>query len=280
MSFMKTIPWLKKSPDSICKLCLVAGLLLSGSSLPASSGTLPMVDLVSPRDGAVYRVGDPIELEAVAVDPDEYAASLEFHSGMGKIAESTLVFVREPDKGQPIRHAALWENAPPGRHIITAKALDDSGLAGVSQERMIEVTGGIVPNPAQPVITAIRIEKDHVVVDGEVPAGVMKVTLESRDRLGAGAWQPRVVTRTEGKGGAVTYRLAKSASIELLRLRADSSDPLPASFYNGTNQFNGPMSSTLVTRSDVETSINSTAAGPADKSAAGAADRSVVESDI
>ncbi len=67
---MKTIPWLKKSPDSICKLCLVAGLLLSGSSLPASSGTLPMVDLVSPRDGAVYRVGDPIELEAVAVDPD------------------------------------------------------------------------------------------------------------------------------------------------------------------------------------------------------------------
>ncbi len=163
---------------------------------------------------------------------------------------------------------ACWSGAPP--RVEIANALPK-----------IEVAGGIVTNLREPVITAVRIEKENVIVEGDIPAGVLKVTLESRDRLGAGAWQPRLVQRTEGQGGPMTFRLLKGPAIELLRLRADSTDPLPLSFYKGTNQFNGAIISGSVLAEDANKSLVPVA-GIADRTAEGTAtaDRSVVESDI
>ena len=40
----------------------------------------------------------------------------------------------------------------------------------------------------QPVITSVRLEGTNVVVTVQVPAGVKRVTLECRGRLGAGNW--------------------------------------------------------------------------------------------
>src|SRR6266508_2475352 len=75
---------------------------------------------------------------------------------------------------------------------------------------------------AEPVITSIRLEGTNVVVLALVPAGVTKVTLESCRRLGEEAWTPRAVARLEGEGGEVTFRLALSPDIEMLRVRADA----------------------------------------------------------
>jgi hypothetical protein len=88
-----------------------------------------------------------------------------------------------------------------------------------------------------PTITAVRIEDTNVVVTAQVPAGIRRVTLECRERFGPGVWEPRAVARTDGTGGSVTFRLARSRQIELMRVRADASEPLPASFYEGASSF-------------------------------------------
>jgi hypothetical protein len=91
----------------------------------------------------------------------------------------------------------------------------------------------------QPVITSIRREQSNIVVVAQGPAGIRCVTLESRARLGAGAWEPRAITRLDGGGGTTTFRVAYSRQLELLRVRADANEPLPAAFYTGTNTFAG-----------------------------------------
>jgi hypothetical protein len=99
------------------------------------------------------------------------------------------------------------------------------------------------PEDQQPVITSIRQEGTNVVVIARVPAGIKKVTLECRSRLGAGTWAPRAVIRLDGVGGEVALRLPKSERLEVLRVRADAEEPLPAAFYSGTNSFSGQPSS-------------------------------------
>lgn len=76
-----------------------------------------------------------------------------------------------------------------------------------------------------------------MVVTAHVPPGIRRITLESRERFGRGTWEPRAVSRLDGSGGQITFRLARSRLIELMRVRADASEPLPASFYEGASSF-------------------------------------------
>jgi hypothetical protein len=69
------------------------------------------------------------------------------------------------------------------------------------------------------------------------------VELEGRARIGMGAWEPRAVARLDGKAGTTSFRLRRSRQLELLRVRGDADDPLPASFYAGTNRFSGEAAS-------------------------------------
>jgi hypothetical protein len=100
------------------------------------------------------------------------------------------------------------------------------------------------PIPDPPVIRSARVELGQLVARVQVPAGVRKLTLESRTRLGAGAWVPRAVERLDGQAGEVTFRLPMSAQLEVLRVRGDARDPLPALFYTGQTNFAGAVSST------------------------------------
>jgi hypothetical protein len=92
-----------------------------------------------------------------------------------------------------------------------------------------------------PAISAIRLEGSGVAVVVQVPAGIKKVTLECRARLGAGAWVPRALARLEGNGGELVFRLPKSERMEMLRVRGDAGEPLPSFFYRGTNSFAGQI---------------------------------------
>lgn len=129
-------------------------------------------------------------------------------------------------------------------------------------------------------ITHVRVESAEVVVTVAVPPGVRKVTLESRTRLGAGTWVPRAVQRLEGlKAETVTFRLPKSAAIELLRVRGDEDEPLPAEFYDGQKTFNGQVSQSAgdvaaLVYTDLGTRENVPTVG------GGTETREVVESDI
>jgi len=74
-----------------------------------------------------------------------------------------------------------------------------------------------------------------------VPKGIKKVTLEGRPRLGSGNWTPRAIKRVDGTGGLLVFRLASAKSNELLRVRGDEKETLPAAFYKGTTEFNGQV---------------------------------------
>jgi hypothetical protein len=133
--------------------------------------------------------------------------------------------------------------------------------------------------PERPRIETISVSGQTVAVTVRVPAGIRKVTLESRSRVEAGAWVPRAVERLDGTGGVVTFRLPLSAQIELLRVRGDASEPLPAAFYAGTNKFGGAVStapqSDLVRNGSFD---GLTGTPPAE--VGGGGERAVVESDI
>ena len=126
----------------------------------------------------------------------------------------------------------------------------------------------------RPRITRIDLEGTNVVVTARVPAGLRKLTLESRARLVAGAWVPRTVARLDGSGGDWIFRLPRTEPYEMLRVRADVSEPFPLAFYQGTQAFFGPPG----IGADREGGL-----GPVDVIAGGAADtgtgRAVVESD-
>ena len=88
-----------------------------------------------------------------------------------------------------------------------------------------------------PIIESIQVRDTHLVVSAHVPEGIVRVILESRERLREGAWTPVAVQRLDGLGGRVHFQLRRTAAAAVLRVRADATEPLPASFYAGTNVF-------------------------------------------
>jgi hypothetical protein len=82
-----------------------------------------------------------------------------------------------------------------------------------------------------PRITSIQLEDEQLRVTVNVPPGLRKVALESRPRLGPGGWEPRSVARLNGEGGEVVFRLPVAERLEVLRVRAEVEEPLPASFF-------------------------------------------------
>lgn len=87
-------------------------------------------------------------------------------------------------------------------------------------------------------ITHVTVEDGQVVVIVSIPEGLRKITLESRPTSGPGVWQPRAVARIQGEPAEITFRLPLSRDLELLRVRGDASEPLPAAFYQGETAFN------------------------------------------
>ena len=142
-----------------------------------------------------------------------------------------------------------------------------------------------------PVITSIRLEGTNVVVAASAPAGITKVTLESCRRLGGAAWTPKAVGRLDGGGGELTFRLALSPDLELLRVRADAREALPDLFYRGPSSFDGQPVSNAGGGPAVPGGVNGTAwggsviafnanASPSGTDAPAAPPRAVTESDI
>ncbi|MEW6161138.1 MAG: beta-propeller domain-containing protein [Verrucomicrobiota bacterium] len=91
----------------------------------------------------------------------------------------------------------------------------------------------------KPSILSIGVEQNELVVTIAVPAGAKRITLQSTRRLGQGGWIPRAVRLIEEPVESVTLRLAMSEELEILRVRAEDKQGLPASFFKGTNAFAG-----------------------------------------
>lgn len=123
---------------------------------------------------------------------------------------------------------------------------------------------------ASPVITSIVPNRTNAIIEVSIPVGVKRVVLESRSRLDAGAWTPAAVGQTDGKGGLLKFRIPLSDKMEVLRVRADYSLPLPAAFYGPTNAFWGAPTN----------NVSLPEAIASDGRNLGPAEREVVESDV
>ena len=89
-------------------------------------------------------------------------------------------------------------------------------------------SGLAAPEADRPEIVSIQLEVSEVVVTVRVPKGIKKVTLEGRSRLGIGNWAPRAVERVDGTGGLLVIRIAYNRANEILRVRGDAKEELPA----------------------------------------------------
>jgi hypothetical protein len=98
----------------------------------------------------------------------------------------------------------------------------------------------VLAQSATPMITGCRLEGTNVVVTAQIPAGLRSITLEGSDRLGRLGWVPRAVTNLETGGGSVSLRVPMARSMEVIRVRASASQPLPEAFFQGTNVFSAP----------------------------------------
>jgi len=92
----------------------------------------PAVRLTKPLDGQTFVAPVNIPLRAVTVDPDGYVPHIEFYAGTNLIGQQSRYFFVPPPPGQEIVYEMVWTNAPPGRHVLTARAQDDRGAESVS----------------------------------------------------------------------------------------------------------------------------------------------------
>ena len=131
---------------------------------------------------------------------------------------------------------------------------------------------------APPEITSIQIERTNVLVSVRVPPGLRRVTLECRERAGRGAWEPRGVSRVDGAGARVTFRLPRERAVELIRVRGEAVETAPAAFFTGTNSFAEQSTGSNPMDAVKYRDVTTTAVGGAAETSAET--RDVVESDI
>jgi len=106
----------------------------------------PLVRLVKPEDGEVFRAPANIRLVALARDYDGYVATVEFFEGTNSLG----VVTNAPTVD--LAHLPLfslgWSNVPPGRYVLTAVATDNQGES--TRSRPVEIK--VVPNIHPPVV--------------------------------------------------------------------------------------------------------------------------------
>jgi hypothetical protein len=130
---------------------------------------------------------------------------------------------------------------------------------------------------SQPVITSIRPDGTNVIVQVSIPSEAQRITLESRPRFGEGTWAPLAVAQADGSTGTLTFHVPCTRQTELMRVRADASQPLPRVFYNGTTSFAGPVGASA---GSLGPSGGGVVAGGGTPPSNGDTTRPVVESDI
>lgn len=176
-----------------------------------------------------------------------------------------------------------------GVNLVWRRAFHRLGVGSwVGLALLVSLAGAGWGNPARaaaalgtaPRIRNVERRGADIVIRAEVPAGIARVVLETCRRDDLTGWAPRAVARVEPSATEVSFTLAASGARELFRVRADATDPLPASFYTGLTNFPGAVSqggSDFQVRDAVSeggvglppTAVNTPEAG-----------RSVVESDI
>jgi hypothetical protein len=115
----------------------------------------PAVRITAPANGALFREGSDVQIEAVTVDRDGYAPMVEFFANGRKIGEEVINFIQAPPDGAPIQFSFTWSNVVAGFYTLTARATDDEGATALSAPVGIRVGTNQPPPPPTNVVVSI-----------------------------------------------------------------------------------------------------------------------------
>ncbi|MFD2255588.1 Ig-like domain-containing protein [Luteolibacter algae] len=124
------------------------------SKFTTAEGIAPVVTLDAPVDAATFSSPAIVELKASASDSDGVVDRVEFYNGGMKIGE---------DRTAPYEFS--WTQVPAGSYELSAVAVDDDGLTGLSSGAAIVVNLGDIP-------PLVRITSPAVGSVLEVPASL------------------------------------------------------------------------------------------------------------
>jgi hypothetical protein len=143
---------------------------------PTNAG--PVVRIVSPPNGSVFRAPVNIPLYAYAADPNSPVATVEFFAGTNNLGPGHPVTAVPPplppgEVQPPILIVVptnywelVWSNAPPATNVaLTALATDNTGAATVSAPVTISVLPSPPPPTNRPPVVNI-IANDPVAIEG------------------------------------------------------------------------------------------------------------------
>ena len=123
-----------------------------------TTNSAPNVSITNPEDGITVLVGTDIQLRASASDANGIDEVRFYYAG-------NLIGV---DGGSPF--GVTWDDAPVGEHKVTAQAIDNTGVSGVSN--LIEITVTAEPQSPEVSITSpnnndIFNEGDNIVIEAD-----------------------------------------------------------------------------------------------------------------
>ena len=124
----------------------------------------PVVRILNPQDGEIFRAGSDIRITAAAWDFDGLVKSVEFFEGTNSlgVVTSPVTFTGWEDDPtfQPIPwlplYSLTWSNVPAGDYVLTAVAMDDSGAGTISAPVKIKVVETHLP----PIVTITATDPD------------------------------------------------------------------------------------------------------------------------
>ncbi len=102
-------------------------------SFTTDAGAAPIVSLVTPLNGGTYSSPATIPLSATATD-DGSVVRVEFYDGVTKIGEDTTA-----------PYTSSWSGVQPGSYAVSARAIDNQGLVGISSVANVTVVFGDGP---------------------------------------------------------------------------------------------------------------------------------------
>jgi hypothetical protein len=101
----------------------------AASTITVSAGNIaPTASITSPADGVVFAWKPTITVTATASDPDGNVTKVEFRDGTILLGQDTSA-----------PYSFTWKNVPPGSHVLTARATDNTGAATTSSSIRISV---------------------------------------------------------------------------------------------------------------------------------------------
>ena len=132
----------------------------------APSNHPPTVRITAPGNGAEFREGSDILIEATTVDPDGYAPMIEFYANGRKIGEQVIYFIQPPENGTPIHFSLVWSNVTAGAYALTARATDDDGASRFSEPVFIRVHDDDPPPPPPTNVVVSIVASDAYASEG------------------------------------------------------------------------------------------------------------------